>query len=327
MPGAVPNVVTVAGEVNQTSQSPTTQLNLKQMIGEVMQWNPDLSSLLIRRWINNHYREIVDKREWYGTLIRGQVMVPGVYSTGQVAVTLNSAVVTGIGTAWDPTMKGRQFRVGFTTGFQNILSVDSPTQLTLDLPWGNPSQSATGYQIVSTWFSFPNIKRFKEMVNQRQGYRLLLNIPQAPLNQYDTWRTTTGWTWMLANKEPSAQGWPQWELYPSPTFQQTFPFLAYIQPTDLVKDGDFPLSFIRSDVLVDLCISDALRHGGPKENRRYDLTTADYYRRQAIGKLVEMAMMDDSMYTQDTAWQYGRWPLSQHGALFMQSHAAIQDGF
>src|SRR6185437_4909739 len=215
MPGAIPNLVTITGEVNQISPAPTTQLNLRQIIGEVSQWNPDLTPLLIRRWVNNHYREIVDKREWYGTMIRGQVMVPNVYSTGTVSVTLGSPVVTGSGTGWTQANVGMQFRLGFTTGFQNIQSVQSATQMTLDLPWGNPSQAAAGYQILQNWFSFPNIKRIKEMVNQRQGYRLLLNIPQQAVNEYDTWRTTTGWTWMLANKEPTAAGWPQWELYPT----------------------------------------------------------------------------------------------------------------
>ena len=326
MPGAIPNVVAISGEVNQTAQAPSTQLNLRQMIGEISQWNPDISPLLIRRWVNNWYRTIIDKREWYGTMIRGQVMVPNVYSTGTVAVTLGSASVVGTGTVWTQAMVGQQFRVGFTTGFQNIQSVADATHLTLDLPWGNPSQSGVGYQILQTWFSFPNIKRIKEMVNQRQGYRLLLNIPQQPLNEYDTWRTTTGWTWMLANKEPTAAGWPQWELYPSPTFQQTFPFLAYIQPNDLVNDTDYPLSFIRSDILVDLCVSDALLFGGPKENRRYDSQTAQIRRKLAFGKLIEAANMDDALYTQDTAWEYGRWPLSQYGALFMQSHASLPGG-
>ena len=233
MPVVPPSYVQIAGQVTQTTQSPTTQMNLRQMIGSVLQWNPDCPPPLVSQFITNSYRRILDSRLWYGLMTRGQISVPTVYSTGTATFTLGSNLIQGIGTAWTTSMVGMQIRCGFNTGYYNVSAVN-PTlqQITVDLPWGNPTASA-GYQLLQTWVTLgPNIKLVLEMVNQRQGWRLLCNLPQAALNEWDTWRTTTGWTQILANKEPNAAGWPMYELWPAPTFQQTFPFLAYVQPQE-----------------------------------------------------------------------------------------------
>jgi hypothetical protein len=294
------------------------------MQGEVLQWNPDAPPTMVQSWLNNAYRRIVDHRLWYGLLVRGQVVVPTVYSTGTATFTLGSPTVTGVGTAWTTSMVGMQIRAGYTTGWQNIQAVNPTTQtITLDLPWGNQN-STTGYQIVQTWVSLgPNIKMVLDMVNQRQGWRLGVNIPQQAINQWDTWRTTTGWTQMLCNKEPNAAGWPMFELWPAPTFQQTFPFLAYTQPPDMVQDADFPLTFIRSDIIILGAIKDALLfRGGNNGSRYYNPTVAQQKEKEFHGEIFNMDNMDDGQYAGKTlSWDYSRWPMSQYGANFMQSHA------
>lgn len=321
MPIVAPSYVSITGQVDPTSAPQSAQLNLRQMIGEVLQWNPDAPPLLVKSWIQNAYRRIVDFRLWYGTLIRGQVTVPNVYQTGVATFTLGSAVVTGVGTNWTASMVNRQIRAGFSTGFYNIASVQSATQLTMDLPWGNPTLTSVGYTIYQTWITLGyNIKSVLEMVNQRQGWKLRLNMPQAVLNEYDTWRTTTGWTFILGNKEPTAAGVPQFELYPAPTFQQNFPFLAYIQPQDLTQDGQTPATFIRSDILVLAGIKDALLYKG-KNTKYYDPQTAGIKNKEFDYELTKMALNDDNLYLKDFSWDYSRWPYYQYGAQFMQSHA------
>lgn len=317
-------VVNVAGQVNQQSQAGTTQKNLGQMIGEVQQWNPNAPITMIRTWINQAQRSLVDRRFWYGLMTRGQVAVPSVYNTGTISLTNGNAIVTGVNTLWQTNgiQANYQLRAGFSTGFYNIKSVDSETQITLDLPWGHSNQVNVGYSIMKVWVSLGfNIKSVLEIANQRQGYRLYTGLPQAILNRYDVWRTNTGWTWGLFPKEATADGQPQFELYPAPTFQQAFPFLAYIQPPDMVADADFPAPFIRSDILILPAISNALIFRGPKENKYYDAATAAQKLREFEAKYQEMSMADDSLYPKDYRWDYSAWPYSKHGALWLQSHA------
>lgn len=318
-------VANIPGQVTQQSQALTTQKNLGQMIGEVLQWNPNLPPTLAKTWLNETQRSVCDRRFWYGLMVRGQVAVPSVYTLGTVSVTNGSPIVTGIGTNWAAAgiVPGQQLRVGFSTGFYNIITVDpGGLQLTLDLPWGHPSQASVGYAIMKVWVTLgPNIKRVLEIANQRQGYRLYTDLPQAILNRFDVWRTNTGWTWALFPKEPTSDGQPQYELYPAPTFQQAFPYLAYIQPPDMVGDNDFPAAFIRTDALVLPAIANSLVWRGPKENKYYDPTTAGQKMREHEARYQEMSMADDCLYPKDYQWDFGQWPYSQQGALWLQSHA------
>jgi len=312
----------VTNQVTPTGKPSSTQLSFRQMVGEVRWWAPDCPAELMKRWINNSYRRVIDYRLWYGLLCRGQVTVPSVYSTGTATFTLGSPNVTGIGTAWTGAMVNEQIRAGFSTGWYNIQSVQGPGALTLDLPWGNPTVNSVGYQIVQTWVSLgPNIKRVLEMVNQRQGWRMKIDMPQAVGNMYDTWRTTTGWSFMLLSKEPRADGSPQWEIYPAPTFQQVFPFLAYVQPPDMVLDGDFPVTFVRSDIIVIGAIKQALLFRG-KASRYYDPQTAAVKEQEFKEELEKMALNDDNQYAKNIIWDYASWPYYEYGSAYMQSHAS-----
>jgi hypothetical protein len=316
----MPIVYPISNQVNPVSQPASTQLNLRQMSGEVREWNPDVPGPMAARWIQNAYRRVIDFRLWYGLLTRGQIVVPSVYSVGTATFTLNSATVVGVGTNWDATMVNRQIRQGFSTGWYNIQSVTNPTTLVLDLPWGNPTMSG-GYQIVQTWVSpGPNIKRILEMVNQRQGWRMIIDMPQAVGNYYDTWRVTTGWSYMLLSKEPRADGSPTYEIYPAPTFQQVFPYLAYTQPPDLALDGDYPATFVRSDILVLAGIKEALLYRG-KSSRYFNPDTAAVKAKEFQEELFKMALNDDNSYPKDFLWDFNRYPFYQYGSQYLQSHA------
>jgi len=308
--------------VGLTQQRPaTTQSNFRQMIGELLQWNPDMPVQMAQKLINNAYRRVVDSRLWYGLLQKGQVNVPNAYTTGTVAVTNGSAVVTGTGTAWTPAMIGSSFRVGFSTPIYRIAGFQSPTQITLDLIWGGPSQSTVSYMIFQNIVSFGNnIKKLLAVVNQRQGYRMKLHIPQEVLNIYDTWRTTTGWTYLVSNYAPSpVDGSPLFELYPAPTFQQSFPFLASVQPPDMVNDQDFPASWMRTDVIMYGAIAFALVFRG-KNSKYYDPATAKGFLSLQHEEVVKMARNDDNQYPQDLRWEFSRYPFTQFGADWTQSH-------
>jgi hypothetical protein len=309
-------------QVNPTSQSLSTQLNFGQMYREVGQWNPDLDSLISGRFVNNAYRSVIDRRLWNGLLRRGQVTVPQVYTTGTVTTVTGSQTVTGIGTAFTSAMVNRQFRCGFSTGWYNIQAVDVGAQtLTLDLPWGPRSFTQAGYQIVQAWVTLGfNVKFVKEMVNTQQGYRIYTNLPQKALNLYDTWRVSQGWTYVLSPLQTMQDGSPLFELYPAPTSQQNFPFLAYVQPSDMSLDADFPASFVRSDILVGRAVADALLFRG-KNNKYYDPQTAQFKISQFEAEVQQMMRNDDNQGPQDMDWNYSEFPFSQMGSTWNQSHA------
>ena len=307
-----------------TAQPASTQLNAAQMWGEVQEWSPDCPAFIVKRMVANNYRRIIDYRQWYGTLVKGQVVAPQAVTAGSVVTTLGLNTVQGTGTAWDITMVGRQFRVGFANPIYTITAVDAVNQvLTLDLPWGGNTQTAQGYQIFQNLFVLdPKIKSIYQMVNQKQGYRLELHCPQDVLNIHDTWRTQTGWTYLASDREPTPTGSPQIELYPAPTFQQAFPFWAFLQPGDLQQPTDYPLAYIRSDIIVLGAIADVLLFRG-KNSKYYDPNTSNIYRQLQMVEVEKMAMKDNNLLQQDLRWEFEKWPMTQMGAAFWQSHSDV----
>ncbi len=306
--------------VTPSSIPTTTQYNLRELVGIVLQYNPELSPEIARSFVAQSYRRIIDSRHFYGSMMKGQVTVPNAYTKGQVTVTHGVPDVSAIGSLWDNSMVGSQFRIGFSTPIYTITQVVSPTKLTLDIPWGGQSMGGTTYMIFNNIVSFgSNVKQLLAVVNQIQGYRCKLHMPQEILNIYDTWRTSTGWTYLVVDYAPGPDGSPLFELYPAPTFQQAFPFLAYVQPPDLKKDLDYPVSAVRSDVILYGALPHALRFRG-KASKYFDAQTADYYQKLFDLELNKMMRNDNDIYQRDLLFEFSSYPFSQYGSDWAQSH-------
>ncbi len=76
------------------------QENFRQMVDNVLQDFPHYQASLCRRRINDHLRNVIARRPWSGLVKYDVLFVPAQFTTGTVDVTLNSATVTGTGTAW-----------------------------------------------------------------------------------------------------------------------------------------------------------------------------------------------------------------------------------
>ena len=294
---------------NPASQAASTQLNYGQMLREVCQWNPSVDPMLAGRWINNYYRQIIDMRSWYGLKVRGQIQVPAPYSQGTCTVTNNSQTVIGIGTGWNPTLVGQQFRVNFTYPYQTIVAVNPAIQtLTLDMPFAGPTQTA-GYMVLAAYFALDgNIKRMSWAVNQMMGWDMKVNVPVEAINRWDVWRTFLGWSTHFAVRPPTPSGQYQIEIWPSPFQMQVFPFEAWTQPADMILDSDCPVTWFRSDVLVTRATANALLWR-PKQNTYYDVQSAIMIAKEkmaeATAAVEAMVGADDNMSLQDVVWEYG----------------------
>lgn len=308
-------------------KAPSTQLNYREMIGEVTNWNPNVSADVAGRWINNYYRKVIDMRNWYGLKLRGQIQIANPIvggANGQVSVTAGNPLVTGIGTTWTPALIGLQFRTGFQYPYQTIVNVDPGAQvITLDTPFAGATQNPAGYFITQTYLDFGNnVNRMLWAVNQQMGWPLTVNFPVETINQWDTWRQQLGWSTVLATRSASPGGGLIFECWPTPNIAQTIPFEAYQQPPDLVEDEDSVVSWIPTDLIVERAIADALVYRGPRNNQYYDRATAQD-KRQEFNERVESAMnADNNMDQQDVTWSYGEEGDggAGNGSTWAQSH-------
>jgi hypothetical protein len=312
---------------SQNSQAYNVQTNAGQMIREVCEWNPQVDPQTALRFINNYYRKFADMRSWYGLKLRGQIVVPNTVNQGIATFTNGSQVVTGVGTNWTSALVGQQIRSGFTYPLQTIISVQSATQLTMDMPFGGLTIIEGGYNIFSAYITMGgNIKRMLWAVNQQQGWPMKVNVPVEALNQWDVWRISIGWSTHMATRPPTPDGQYQIEVWPTPYQNQVFPFEAYQEPNDMVLDSDAPLAFVRSDLLVTRAVADALLFK-PKSNPFYDPVTAVTIAQMKIkewDEAVEQAQQADNDTDQrDVSWDYGEesdgW--GGEGSIWSQMHS------
>lgn len=290
------------------SQAFSVQSNFGTMLREVTNWNSNVDSEVAGRMVNNRMRQIIDRRSWYATKVRGVANVPNIQTTGTCTVTYNSNIVQGIGTAWTPALIGLQFRQTFTQPYQTIVFVNPGLQqLTLDTPYPGPSFSGA-YYILEVYISFgANVKRLKWASNALFGWPLEIGVPVQVLEARDQWRASMGWATTMATRPPTPDGQFQVEVWPSPYAAQTFPFEAYTQPPNMILDSDSPQAWIRSDLVVTGAIADALQYR-PKQNTYYDpmtaITVAANKEKQFEKDLLEMENADEGLEQQAVQWDY-----------------------
>ena len=292
------------------SQAYVQQLNFRQMIQEVCLWNPDLDPQIAGRFINNSYRNVIDRRQWYALKVRGNLCIPTVVTQpGTATVTNKSNIVQGNGTNWASagpnSIVGLQFRSSFAGPWQTIVSVDNAAQqLTLDTPYGLPTRTG-GFQIQEAYATLgSNIKYLLWAVNQQQGWPVEVNVPVPVENAWDVWRISLGWTTVFFTRAPTPDGQFQIEMWPTPFQAQVFPFEAFIQPPDMVLDNDSPASFIPADLIVLRAVADAKLFGG-RGSKYYDPTVAASKMKEFNERLEAAENVDNGLDQKDVTWDYG----------------------
>jgi hypothetical protein len=372
------------------------QENFGSMVNHILSFVPDCPPQLAKRRLNTTLRQVCDRHEWAGLLVRGEMYIPASYSTGTVTTIAGSDLVTGVGTAWPfndlvnttlsaaitiageyqdvtPTsMTGigigdwllvgsgtateeymlvisvgalsfkakplyvhaagatmtksslmrRQFRLGVTRPFYNIVGVKTGQILKLDLPWSHPNASGSAYQIAKIYIEFDQgLRLVWAMINSSQGWRIKLNLPQEALNSYDSWRTTQGWAYSLADYIPDEVGRARFELYPSTSMEQGFPYLAYKSIPNMENDEDTAPMCIPSHMLVHGALSTIVMSN--RKSPYYDPALAAAFAAQYESDLQYAIIADQNIYDNALMWCYSKYPYSQQGAAWAQSHDAF----
>lgn len=311
---------------NQGVQPYVQQQNFGQMIGEVSDANPDQDTSSIQVKINGIVRKIYDRRTWYGLMIRGQICTTGFIIGGSVNITQGSNQIQGVGTSWTPAVVGMCFRLGYNTPPYVITALDAVNQvLTLEMPWGGVGYTGAGYFIAQYYYSpGANIKYIHTARNLIMAWRMRLDYNQQTLDTIDPWRINTISPSCLAQMPPDQNGAYQVELWPVPSIVQALPFVAVIQPPNLVDDGDSLPAYIRTDIVTKLAIADAKVYRGPKLNKYYDMAESQRLRSEAEMELNSLAMTDETLYRQNLLYPMEQMPVAPMPG--MDSSWAINHG-
>ena len=302
------------------------QQNFGQLIGQVQAWNPDFSTELIGVQLNGIVRKIYDRRTWYGLMVRGQIACVGMTIGGTVSMTTGSPIITGDGTNnWTSSVIGMQFRQGYNTPVYSIIQANlnsSPQTLTLELPWAGPPYSSSSYFIAQYYYNLgPNIKYVHTCKNLYMAWRLRLDLNQQSLDAIDPWRINTFMPAALAQMPADPSGNYLVELWPVSSVVMGMPFVACVQPPNLVDDADTLPPYIRTDIVAKYGIADALVINGPKLNKYYDAAESQRLRGEAESELISLAMSDENLYRQNLQYEWEQLKYAPLPGLLPINHA------
>jgi hypothetical protein len=212
-----------------------------------------------------------------------------------------------------------QLKVGNQTGYYTIIGITSDQRAKIDHGWSYDAETAAAYKIVKAYVTMPPGLRFVwSIVNMGQNWELSKYLPQDEIQQFDAWRSATGWPTSLINFIPDHIGRIRYELYPMPTVAQGIPYLAARMLPNLEDDEDNPPTCIPSHILVNFALSDSLMHDRTSEY--YDPVAARKFELQAKEGLEAAINSDDAIYMQNLQWMRGHYRTVRPGAAYWQSH-------
>lgn len=166
---------------------------------------PSLSPKLAQDFVVNAFRRLAEMRRWSWLVKFGQFIVPDVYSTGTVTVTLNSTTVTGVNTVWTAAMVGRQFRVGLAAPIYTVAQFNTSTSIELDSVWGGDSASGETYSIYQCFFTVPtDFYQFITVVDPEFAWQLFLDASQSEINAMDPQRANVGNSYLVSFRDYSS---------------------------------------------------------------------------------------------------------------------------
>lgn len=212
-----------------------------------------------------------------------------------------------------------QWRLTFQKNYYTIIGITSDQRMKLDHTWSYPAASAQAYQILRAYITFPpGLKIVWSIVNMNQGWALKQFLPQEVVQRYDAWRAARSWASTMLNFAPDHIGRIRYELYPSPTIEQTLPYLAARIIPNLSEDEDCPPTCIPSHMIVNFALADALLFN--RKSEFYDPVASKEFRSQAQFAMQNAILADDNIYMQNLEWIISRYNLVSPGADFWQSH-------
>lgn len=300
------------------------QGTFREMAREVMAYHPKVPYSLARRWIRDKYRQLCETYLWSFKLAQGQFGTNTAYTTGTITMTSASATVTGSGTTFTSAMVGRQLKV--RNFVYTITAYSSSTSITIDRVWLNATSSANTYSIVNAYFAPTETDFFSfiSIIDPANGWKLYQGFNSTELDQFDIQRSSSSTPRIVASRVYNSSNVPQFEIWPHPTTQATYPYLYERRVTDLVADSDTPPAIIRSDVLVKGALAELSRWPGTVEDRNpfYDPTMLQYRIREQewLSEINRLLVSDQNIYMTDLVY-YTNLPYAPLDSKFLQNHA------
>lgn len=171
--------------------------NFISLYNRLLNRAPNVGVVLAQQFVNDAWRTLQARNEWSFRRRSITIAPPALYSTGAVWTNVfngNPTLISGVGTNWDPTMVGRQIRIGgLPYPYYTILAVLDPQNLLIDQAWAGADVANSAYQILGVYYPMPaDFGYIYAIVDIRNARRLWPYATQEELALWDPQRATVG---------------------------------------------------------------------------------------------------------------------------------------
>jgi hypothetical protein len=235
-----------------------------ELVGTV----PRLDLGAAQAYINRAWRDIREARLWSWLTTEGVLLAPQLISLGTVTttqflntVTLDATANAALNNLANPPITQRQFRVGVGGRVYNITGYNNgSSQLTLDGVFMEPSGAGQDYMVYRCYYTpadlngntITDFQTFEGMLNYTEGYAIVganLRMSKAEIDARDPQRGAFDNAYQVAHYKVDGNGNPIYELWPHPTVQAPYLFLARRRGVPLSSTVDIPAT-LSPDLLV-----------------------------------------------------------------------------
>src|SRR5204863_9824655 len=217
--------------------------------------------------------------------------------------------------------------------------VDTPSQITLDLPYSRDSNPAATAQIIDAYTTLPtDFRRFIVIYDTYYLRTIPFWLSEDQIAIADPGRiiSDTGPRYLVARKYSSATatlGQVQYEYWPHPTSQRSYPFLYYKSVPKLNDADTLPgVWSTRADLLKAYGRYRAARWPGTgdQKNPGYSVSDATFFKSEWEDELNRLVLRDDDEYPQQYMtihWMRRFGAIAPTASLLRQTDATINDYF
>jgi hypothetical protein len=287
---------------------------------------PAAPPFLVRAWVNKVYKDLARARHWNFLRKDLRLTINASRAVALVSVTNGSPIVTSAA-LFVAADVGRQITfanplsvISGNFPIYTIISEQSTSQITLDIPYGEPTTALAGATVLDAYFTAPaDFESFRIIADPYNERRLAFWITPDQLNILDPTRqaSDTGPRCLVEaapSTYPATLGQMRYEYWPRPTAQRSYPAYYNVQAASIGDTTTFSgVLGDGADVLIEGCLAQAALWPGtpdrpnPYFNAPLAKTKAGEY---ALG-LQRLALRDDEQHPDDLAtvhWE--RWPLA-----------------
>lgn len=249
---------------------------------------------LLREFFISRYQLLLARHPWSFLQTWYTIRLVPQYSTGTISLTQASAAVTGSGTSWTSALAFHHLLAASEVPIK-VLSVASPTSLTIETAWGQSDQTNIAYKIRQLHLGSGG-PEVGSLVAVWWKDRRLVEKTLTFLDSLDPSRVDTGNPVYYSTRGYDAGNGILFEVWPYPTSGGIVRFLALKRPTSPPAMGDevlFPNEHILEVGVRALVFEYAFAETG--QNQWLQLAVANGQQfEKAVGEMVDQDRVTSS---------------------------------